>query len=45
MNIQDYIAEFPDFPKQGISFKDISPILASPTALKRVCEEMAESCK
>jgi len=25
LNIKDYIAEYPDFPKKGINFKDISP--------------------
>lgn len=42
MNIKDYIAEYPDFPKQGINFKDISPLLASSEALKYVCEALAE---
>jgi len=45
MNIKDYIAEYPDFPKEGINFKDISPILANPDALKYVCYEMAEKCR
>lgn len=45
MNIKDYIAEYPDFPKQGINFKDISPILASPDAMRYVCYEMAERCR
>jgi adenine phosphoribosyltransferase len=45
IKITDYIAEYPDFPKPGISFKDISPILASPDALRYVCHEMAEKCR
>ena len=28
MNYKDYITEVPDFPIKGISFKDISPLLA-----------------
>ena len=28
MNYKDYIIEVPDFPIKGISFKDISPLLA-----------------
>ena len=28
----DYIADVPDFPKPGILFKDITPLLSSPTA-------------
>lgn len=45
INPKDYIAEYPDFPKPWISFKDISPILASPDALRFVCHEMAEKCR
>lgn len=29
MNLEDYIENIPDFPKNGIIFKDISPLLAS----------------
>jgi adenine phosphoribosyltransferase len=35
------IAEIPDFPKPGISFKDITPILASPELSKELVENMA----
>lgn len=45
MNIKDYIEEFPNFPKEGINFKDISPLLRSPQALEYVCNEMAYHCK
>jgi len=40
MNLKDYIREFPDFPKPGILFKDISPLLKSPEALRFVVEEI-----
>ncbi|WP_103071876.1 adenine phosphoribosyltransferase [Aquimarina sediminis] len=33
MNIQDYIRDIPDFPKPGILFKDITPLLADHKAL------------
>lgn len=33
MNIDDYIAAYPDFPKKGILFRDICPLLASPEAM------------
>ena len=29
MNFKNYIREIPDFPKPGVSFKDISPLLKS----------------
>ncbi len=33
MNLKDYINEIQDFPKEGISFKDMSPILEDNKAL------------
>lgn len=41
MNINDYIRDVADFPKKGIVFKDISPLLASPEALAATIDEMA----
>lgn len=32
MNLDDYIRDIPDFPKPGIMFKDIMPLLANPAA-------------
>jgi adenine phosphoribosyltransferase len=34
MNIENYIREIQDFPKPGIAFKDITPLLADPNAVK-----------
>lgn len=34
MNLNQYIREIPDFPKSGIYFKDITPILQDYQALK-----------
>lgn len=42
MNLDDYLRDVPDFPKPGIVFKDISPLLANPDALKYSIEQMAE---
>lgn len=39
---QDYIRDVPDFPKQGIIFKDITPMLANGAAFKQVIVQMAE---
>lgn len=39
MNLRSYIREFPDFPKKGIIFKDISPILKSHEALKYINDQ------
>ncbi len=42
MDLNAYIRDIPDFPKPGIVFKDITPLLASPEALSetigRLCE-------
>lgn len=32
--LRDYIRDIPDFPKPGILFRDITPLLASPTAFE-----------
>ena len=34
MNLLDYLPGVPDFPKTGIFFRDISPLIANPTAFK-----------
>ena len=34
MNLLDYLPGVPDFPKPGILFRDISPLLADPAAFK-----------
>jgi adenine phosphoribosyltransferase len=38
MNIKDFIREIPDFPKEWINFKDISPILGNPDVLSYVVD-------
>lgn len=42
MNLQNIITEYPNFPKKGILFRDISPILKSPAALSYVVDELAK---
>ncbi len=32
--LSEYIREVPDFPKEGIRFKDITPLLQSPEAIR-----------
>ncbi len=41
MNLNDYLRDVPDFPKPGIVFKDISPLLASPVAMQWCVDQMA----
>ena len=42
MQIETYIRDVPDFPKKGIIFKDITPLLASHEALS---ETVAQLCR
>ncbi len=44
MDLKRYIREVPDFPKQGISFKDITPLLSQPVAFQYVIDKFAEIC-
>ena len=40
MNLLDYLPGVPDFPKPGILFRDISPLLANPAAFKEAIAQM-----
>lgn len=41
MDLKKVITEIPDFPKPGILFRDIGPILASPEAMDEVIHQFA----
>jgi adenine phosphoribosyltransferase len=40
MNLLDYLPTVPDFPKQGIMFKDISPLLADQSAFNFAIDQL-----
>ncbi len=42
MNLKNKIDEIPDFPKKGILFRDISPLLRDPAALSLVIDEFTK---
>ncbi|HXC50446.1 MAG TPA: adenine phosphoribosyltransferase [Candidatus Limnocylindrales bacterium] len=42
MDIESLIRTVPDFPKAGIRFKDITPLLSNGRALRHVVDTMAE---
>ena len=42
MNYKDYITEVPDFPVEGVNFKDISPLLADQETFKSVIVGMGK---
>jgi adenine phosphoribosyltransferase len=41
-DIDRYIRDIPDFPKPGIVFKDITPLLADRAALRRTVDRLAD---
>jgi adenine phosphoribosyltransferase len=41
MNLLDYLPVVPDFPKPGIMFRDISPLLANPRAFQEAINQLA----
>lgn len=40
MDLKKLIRDIPDFPEQGVLFRDISPLLKNPEALKFVANEL-----
>lgn len=42
MNIDSYIRDVPDFPKKGIVFKDITPLLKNPEGLKYTAKVLSD---
>jgi adenine phosphoribosyltransferase len=42
VNIEDLIRDVPDFPKPGILFKDIMPMLADGAALRSAVDQLAD---
>ncbi|MHC5067136.1 MAG: adenine phosphoribosyltransferase [Planctomycetota bacterium] len=42
MNLEALLRDIPDFPKPGITFKDITPLLADPRGLAIAVDRIAE---
>ena len=42
IDLERFLRDVPDFPKPGILFKDITPLLADPAALTAACDRLAE---
>ena len=40
--LKDYIRDVPDFPKEGIIFKDITPLLRSPKSFQAVVDSLTD---
>lgn len=45
MNLEQHLRVVPDFPKPGIQFLDISPLLEDPQNLTALIEQMAEKAQ
>ncbi|MDP7559791.1 MAG: adenine phosphoribosyltransferase [Planctomycetota bacterium] len=45
LRLEDYLRDVPDFPKPGIVFKDITPLLASPEAFRVAVERLTEAVR
>lgn len=45
MNLKKYIRDVPNFPREGIIFKDITPLLADKKALGDVIEQFCDFAK
>jgi len=41
MDLREYIRDVPDFPKPGVQFKDITPLLADPAAFGYACARLS----
>ena len=41
MDLRSYIRDVPDFPKPGILFKDITPLLKTPAAFREAIDALA----
>ena len=42
MDLRTLIGEIPDFPKQGIVFRDIGPLMRNPSAWKEVVNQLCK---
>ena len=42
LNLREYIRDIPDFPKPGILFRDITPLLAHPWAFSTAIDQLAD---
>lgn len=45
IDLKSYIRSIPDFPKPGILFRDITPLLASPQAMKATIQALSAAVR
>ncbi len=42
MNLKDYITTIPDYPSEGILFRDVTPLMADGEAFKYACDKLTD---
>ena len=42
MNLKDYIASIPNYPKEGVTFRDISPLMADGEAYRYATQQIVD---
>ena len=45
MNFKDYVASIPDFPSEGVLFRDITPLMADGQAFHEACQVLIDYAK
>lgn len=45
MNLKDYVATIENYPKEGIMFRDITPLMGDGKAYKYACDQVTEFAK
>lgn len=45
MDLTKYVASIPDFPKEGILFRDVTPMIQDPDAYKEACDVITRYAK
>ena len=45
LDLRRYVRDIPDFPKDGILFRDITPVLADAAALRSAVDQLAEPAR
>ncbi|MEQ7216250.1 adenine phosphoribosyltransferase [Enterococcus asini] len=45
MNLKDYVASIPDYPKPGVIFRDISPLMADGAAYREATKQIVDYAK
>jgi adenine phosphoribosyltransferase len=45
LDLKAMVREVPDWPTPGVSFKDVSPLLADPKALAQLVDDLAAWCR